>query len=155
VDVITVAQAIHWFDPLPARREMMRIFKAGGWLALLRNFGVNEELNAAIKDLMSPEYGADISIINDRSNTKPHSFYYGNTDYHTLTFPFQFHQNFEQFIGALTTAAYMPDDDHPLYNKLETIAKEIFTRHSECGLLSVNGKTELIIGQPVGSGFHT
>lgn len=37
VDAITVAQAIHWFDPEPAREEMLRILKTGGWLALLRN----------------------------------------------------------------------------------------------------------------------
>ena len=30
VDIITVAQAIHWFDPEPSRREMMRIQKDEG-----------------------------------------------------------------------------------------------------------------------------
>src|SRR5262245_16285570 len=34
VDLITVAQAIHWFEPEPARAEFLRILKPGGWLAL-------------------------------------------------------------------------------------------------------------------------
>jgi SAM-dependent methyltransferase len=37
IDLIAVAQAIHWFEPAPARTEFVRILKPGGWLALLRN----------------------------------------------------------------------------------------------------------------------
>src|SRR5262245_21390068 len=55
VDIITVAQAIHWFDPLPARQEMMRILKEDGWLVLIRNYGADSGPNKAVRSLMTEE----------------------------------------------------------------------------------------------------
>ena len=40
-DLITVAQTIHWFDPEPAKQEILRILKKNGWLAILRNYGID------------------------------------------------------------------------------------------------------------------
>ncbi len=148
VDVITVAQAIHWFDPEPARREMMRILKNDGWLVLLRNGATNSEQNEVISSLMTDEFGADFTVVHELPKEKPIQFYFGNGHFNELIFPFQFNQNWEEFIGALTTASYMPDEDHPLFDKLERKAREIFFQLSKDGLLKVQGETELIIGQP-------
>src|SRR5437016_7060109 len=37
VDIITAAQAAHWFDPSKARQEFVRILKPGGWTVLMWN----------------------------------------------------------------------------------------------------------------------
>jgi len=37
VDLLTVAQAWHWFDPVPALDEISRALRSGGWLALVWN----------------------------------------------------------------------------------------------------------------------
>jgi hypothetical protein len=42
----------------------------------------------------------------------------------------------------------MPDEDHPLFDKLEKKALGIFSQYSHHGVWRVEGETELIIGQP-------
>jgi ubiquinone/menaquinone biosynthesis C-methylase UbiE len=153
VDVITVAQAIHWFDPEPARQEMMRILKNEGQLVLLRNYGTNQEKYEAIKSLWKEEYGVNFSVMTERPKEKPSSFYFRNNDFQTYVFPFAFQQGWEEFLGTLTTTSFMPDEDHPLFPKLETEAKKVFSRYSNDGYWMVEGETELIIGQP--SHFHS
>ena len=148
VDAITVAQAIHWFDPEPAGREMMRILKNGGWLVLIRNYGTNQEKYEAVKSLWKEEYGANPSVVNVRPQEKPSGFYFGENKYQAFCFPFSFQQDWEEFLGALTTISFMPDDDHPLFPKLESEAKKLFSRYSKDGYWTVEGETELIIGQP-------
>ena len=36
-DLVTVAQAFHWFDPAPALAEVLRVARSGGWVALVWN----------------------------------------------------------------------------------------------------------------------
>jgi SAM-dependent methyltransferase len=158
VDVIAVAQAIHWFDPEPTREEFFRILKPGGWLAVLRNYSTDDKLGRAqppfgkaTEWLLTPENGVDFSRIIRPPDKKPVGFYYGHEAFQTKTFPFLFQQNWEEFIGAQLTASYMPDEDHPLYRNLESAARRVFEDFSADGWLEVRGETELVIGQPTKS----
>lgn len=97
---------------------------------------------------MTEEYGTDFSTTIQRPKEKPVGYYYGNDDFQKIIFPFQFRQSWEEFIGALTSASYMPDEDNPLFGKFEREAMKIFSQYSHDGLLLVRGETELFIGQP-------
>jgi len=151
IDVITIAQSIHWFEPEPARKEMRRILKNNGWLVILRNYGV-DELHKSVSSLMTEEYSANFSTTIERPKEKPMRFYYGNESFQKLIYPFQFQQNWEEFIGAMTSASFMPDENHPFFDKLESEAEKIFSRYSDNGKLNgkldMRGETELFIGQP-------
>ncbi len=127
---------------------MLRILKRGGWLALLRNYALDEEKGKALGSLMTEEYGADFTVVTERPKEKPIPFYFGNDRFQEITFPFRSRQNWEEFIGSLTTASFMPDEDHLLFRKLETKAREIFSQYSQDGYCVSKGETELIIGQP-------
>ena len=147
VDLITVAQAIHWFEPGPAKAEFSRILRPGGWLAILRNYGTDDELGEALKEVFIEENGLDTSAVTVRPERKPMDFYYGDDDYLKQTFPFVEQVTWEGFVGAHASASYAPDEKDPLYANFERAAKKVFDRFSSDGLLDTHGETELYLGQ--------
>jgi ubiquinone/menaquinone biosynthesis C-methylase UbiE len=148
VDLISVAQAIHWFDPEAAIQEMGRILKQNGWLAILRNYPTDDERNDALGKIASNELGVGFDTTYPSSRKKPMDFYFGNAGYQKLTFGFQFRQNWEEFIGVLSTVSYMPAEVDPHFVKIKSEAKKLFSHHSQDGYLTVHGETELLIGRP-------
>jgi SAM-dependent methyltransferase len=148
IDLITVAQAIHWFDPVPTRREFYRILKPSGWLAIVRNYGTDPELNQACDHLFSLwRTNEDENLDFSFENGLP--FYFNGVDFQRLVFPFSFRQPWLAFLGALTATTGMPDEstiDFPAFSKA---AEEVFKKHSERGWMTVVGETEVHIGRPV------
>jgi len=146
-DLITIAQAIHWFDPEPARAEIMRIAKLDGWLAVLRNYGADEQLNCAIEDVFTEENGCEPAVITNRPAWKPMAFFFGDGHFERKIFPFVEKMTRERFIGALSTASYAPNAGHPLYKHFAQTAGEVFDMFSQDGVLANPVKTELYLGQ--------
>jgi SAM-dependent methyltransferase len=58
VDVVTVAQAFHWFDHARALPELHRVLRPGGWLALFWNVrDLESPLQRGVEDLLRPFRG--------------------------------------------------------------------------------------------------
>lgn len=147
VDLITVAQAIHWFDPSRARVEFDRILKPDGWLAILRNISRNSELDKAMGEVIDRCLGQRARSAYPRSRKKPVDGYFAGGRYQERVYPFQFSQSLEGFIGVLASVSYMPGQDDPLFMDIEREARDIFEDFSQDGQLMVKGKTEVLIGR--------
>jgi ubiquinone/menaquinone biosynthesis C-methylase UbiE len=150
VELITVAQAIHWFNAEQTRKEFRRILKPGGWLAILRNLSTQDDINQATSELHRAEYGFEGVQAARRMEWKPLIYYYGNGRFRRIRFPFAFEQDWERFFGALLSTAGMPDESHSRYKYLEGAARDVFARFSVGGKMEVRGETELFIGQVTG-----
>jgi ubiquinone/menaquinone biosynthesis C-methylase UbiE len=145
IDLLTAGQAVHWFEPEPARAEFRRVLKPGGWLAFISNRGSDPVLGSALAELQTTENGAQADRPAAPGLTTPPAFYISAM--RVFAFPFREAQNWEAFIGSLLSASYMPAEDSPAYPGLERAARQVFSKFSRAGLLEVNGVTDLVIGQ--------
>lgn len=59
VDLVTAAQAFHWFDVEPARREVLRILKPEGRVALVWNDRVDSDPLQALLDQVFLRHGGE------------------------------------------------------------------------------------------------
>jgi ubiquinone/menaquinone biosynthesis C-methylase UbiE len=128
VDLITVGQALHWFDVERAKREFDRILKPSGWLALIWNrFGEETDPN--------------LSAIFSQGECKRFSF------------PATIHERWSQFIGGARSSASNPsqgDDgyeefEHEQRKEFEHEQRKVFDAQAVDGLITVKYATELAV----------
>lgn len=144
IDLVTVAQAIHWFEPSMAKQEIYRILKPGGWLAICRNYGTDYELDQALLQTYPTETDTEGLMI---GKNKPKSFYFCGDNFIKQEFPFQNHLVWEEFLGASTTASSAPAEGNNFYAEFEQSVRKVFERFSSNGVIEQNGITELYLGQ--------
>jgi len=148
IDLITVGQAIHWFDSEPTRAELLRILRPGGWLAILWNEGTDQELGEALKRIWAEENGCKIAAGANQREATPLAFYFGSDDFLTKCFPQSLSETWEQFFGGLCSASSSPNETHPRFARFEGAAREVFTRFASGDRITVSVSTEVRIGQP-------
>jgi ubiquinone/menaquinone biosynthesis C-methylase UbiE len=148
VDLVTAAQAVHWFKPEATRREFYRILKPGGWLAICRNYGTNPELGEALKAIYPEETDTETLMVGKR---QPRSYYFRDDDYLKAEFPFQSQAAWEEFLGSLSTASFAPDEGSAFYPQFERRARNIFDNFSVNDRIEMHGMTELYLGKIKGS----
>lgn len=148
VDLITCAQAAHWFERDNAVREFQRILKANGFLALVWNerriegsaFGTDYEV-------LVSEYGIDYDQVQQRGRASEGGKFFGIypsierrlNNYQDLDYP-----ALEQ---RLLSSSYVPQlgDERcaPMLAKL----RQIFDRHQQGGRIRMEYDTKLYLGQ--------
>lgn len=144
VDLVTAAQATHWFEPQAARTEFRRILKPGGWLAILRNYAADHELGLALEKIYPAETDTAALKVGDGT---PRSFYYKAGKFERYEFPFTTRQPWDVFFGSLCTASNAPDEGSSLYAGFEAGARKVFEAFNIAGMVEQHGVTELFLGQ--------
>jgi RimJ/RimL family protein N-acetyltransferase/precorrin-6B methylase 2 len=144
VDLVTVAQAVQWFEPEAARAAIWRVLKPGGWLALVRNYSTDRRMAEALDKIYPPECHTTAAMIGTQ---QPRTFYYQGKNDLKLVFPFKSTLNWDAFFGALLTASSAPDEGSHAYENFKIAAWEIFNRFQSRNGLEVHAETELYVGQ--------
>jgi len=129
VELITVGQAVHWFDPYESRKEFARILKPGGWIAFF-SYKISDQPWLAELCQLLP------SLSNQGTGTTP-SAYLGGTDCEHYSFESVIWENWEQFIGGARSAASAPDSEDATYNDFEESHRKVFETYSVEGFLKV------------------
>lgn len=142
IDLITVAQAFHWMDPAPTKKEFRRILKPGGHIAVCWNTRVsNTPFLRAYEELVlevSKGYDAanriDEPALRELFLPQPMEF---------RVFPNIRLMNFEELRGLALSSSYMPAEGDARYDEMEQRLEELFATHHESGLVRMEYETKL------------
>ncbi|MBQ9121421.1 MAG: methyltransferase domain-containing protein [Clostridia bacterium] len=142
VDIITVAEAYHWFDNEEAKAEFRRILKSNGYVVLLWNrFG-------------GDRYDAEKEAINAKYRQPSASTYeeraislFGVGNYQSAEFDNSMLQTYEEFLGGWSSASYIPREGTDGYVDFTKKVADLFHRHAKNGLIETTVQTVCFYGK--------
>ena len=147
VDLITVAQAFHWFAVEDTVREFSRVLRRGGAVALIWNSRrtSGEEFHSGYESALKtwcPDYRV--------STHKNHSLVsigrvFQGWKIHLATFPNSQHLDFEGLKGRVESSSYAPTAGSAQYNGLMKALSELFFRFETEGWIRFDYTTELYV----------
>jgi SAM-dependent methyltransferase len=149
VDFVTAAQAAHWFDRAPARREFVRILRPGGWLVLLWN----ERLTDSTPFLRDYEqllstYGTDYGEVRHERTTDEVNEFFDPAPFQQHVFMMRQEFDYAGLEGRLMSSSYAPGPGHPKYEPMLRQLKRLFEEHAVAERVAVDYKTRVYCGQP-------
>lgn len=147
VDLITAAQAFHWFHNQQARTEFARILKADGRLALIWNKRRIEQpfqqaYDALLREI-APNYG-EVNHMNLGSADIAEFFTAGKME--IQHFDYQQQLDFDGLIGRLKSSSYCPLEGSQPYKLLLKELRLLFDKHAVDGRLNFEYDSQLYRG---------
>ena len=147
VDLVTAAQAFHWFNNDASKTEFNRILKPDGRLALIWNQRRMEQpfqqaYEALLREL-APEYGKVNHMNLDENDIAPF-FRPGQMQVSHFDNYQQF--DFEGLTGRLKSSSYCPNENTPEYARLIDALSGLFDTHAIDGRLIFEYDTRLYLG---------
>jgi SAM-dependent methyltransferase len=148
IDVVTAAQAAHWFDREKARREFVRILKPDGWTALIwneRKTGATAFLRDYEKLLLT--YGTDYHEVRHERTTAEIADFFAPSRFQSQTFAMRQDFDYQSLEGRLLSSSYTPQTGHPNYEPMLAELRRIFDAHQVQGRVSLEYETRVFYGQ--------
>lgn len=148
VDLVTAAQAAHWFDLEASRREFRRILRPGGSVALiwnLRRSGATPFM-AAYEALLR-EHGTDYErVAHDGLDRASLDRFFGAGRYGSGSLPNRQVLDREGLRGRVLSASYVPAPGEDGHEALIAALDALFDAHARDGLVRLDYDTCLHLG---------
>lgn len=149
IDLITAAQAFHWFDREAARREFQRILRPGGWVVLIWN-GRSEDASpflVAYEQLLQ-RWATDYCSVNHRTiNLTDVQAFYAPHAVERVTFPNAQQFDYDGVRARLLSSSYAPAAGQPNHEPMVENLRAIFDTHHRDGAVVFEYETEVYFGR--------
>jgi SAM-dependent methyltransferase len=148
VDLITASQAFHWFDVPRSRRELARILRPRGWVALIWN---ERPLDAGAfldeYDSLLRRHAAEYDrVTNMRADEGKMREFFGKRP-ETAVFANRQTFDFAGLEGRLMSSSYAPEPGHPEHEPMIAGLRDLFERHNRGGKVLFPYRTLVYFGQ--------
>lgn len=148
-NLITVAQAMHWFDLERARSEFVRVLKPDGWCAVIYN---NRHLSGdAFHDAYEQfllEFGIDYELVkNQHVGRKRLARFFAPLEMKCAVFPNSQTLNNEEFEGRILSSSYIPRPADDRFHQMHSELQNLFEKHQSAGVVTVEYDCVVCYGQ--------
>ena len=147
-DLITAAQAAHWFDRERARREFARIVKPGEWTVLIWNERRTDStpfLRAYEQVLL--DYGTDYREVRHERTTDEIASFYAPSPYRERVFELRQEFDYPALEGRLLSSSYTPQPAHANYAPMLRELRRVFDEHQTGGQVTFEYNTRVYYGK--------
>lgn len=148
VDLVTAAQAAHWFDRRKARQEFIRILKTGGWSVLIWN---ERRIDSTpfLRDFerLLLRYGTDYETVRHERTTQEIENFFAPSQFQSRTFDLLQEFDYPALEGRLLSSSYTPQSDDVAYKPMLHELRQIFDARQENGQVAFEYNTLVYYGQ--------
>jgi SAM-dependent methyltransferase len=139
VDLITVAQAMHWFNLERTRREFVRILKPGGWCAVIynnRQLGGDPFHEAYERFLL--EFGVDYAAVKGQHMGRRRlAQFFAPSAMQCAGFPNAQALTLEGLRGRVMSSSYIPKEHHPRFAEMQAALERLFAENESGGMVTM------------------
>ncbi len=148
VDLVTAAQAAHWFDRGKARREFLRILKPQGWTVLLWNERRTDS-TPFLRDYeqLLLSYGTDYQEVRHERTTAEISDFFAPAPFQSRELEMRQELDYSALEGRLLSSSYTPGPDHPTYESMLRELRRMFDAHRVNGRVALEYNTLVYYGR--------
>jgi SAM-dependent methyltransferase len=148
VDLITAAQAFHWFDQERARLEFVRILKPNGWVALIWNERRLDSSQFLVEyENLLLTYGTDYQEVRHENVRDSISTFFAPEAPAFTKFDNVQLFDLEGFRGRVASASYTPEPGTTNYEQLFSGLKDLFVKHAVNGKIRFEYDTTVYYGR--------
>jgi len=149
IDFVTAGQAFHWFEPVGARREFVRILKPDGWAVMIWNDRrIGETAFARAYEDLLVRYSTDYTKVKEaypETQDMEQFFGAGNVRRFELA-------NFQEFdfaglAGRLRSSSYAPREDEARFAPMMSLLCELFEANQSDGRVRMDYTTQIYVGR--------
>jgi SAM-dependent methyltransferase len=149
VDLITAAQAFHWFDIKAARAEFLRVLKPTGKVALIWNDRLEDDpLHAGLNDIFARHGGAKRGAMLAHDERSEVPAFFGASTPVELSWPHEHHLSETALLSLVFSRSYMPARDSELGQQACQQVGALFQSLATGESIAVRYNTVAIIGRP-------
>jgi ubiquinone/menaquinone biosynthesis C-methylase UbiE len=148
VDLITAAQAFHWFKVAQARVECLRVLKRQGSVALIWNDRVLDDPLQVALDAIFAEYGgtkrAALAAHEKRNNLAE---FFGTTKPSEYSWPHEQRLDEEGLVSLVLSRSYMPVRESDAGNEVAAKVRAVFAAFAKDGVVVLRYTTVAKVGR--------
>jgi ubiquinone/menaquinone biosynthesis C-methylase UbiE len=147
VDLITAAQAFHWFNNAATKAEFRRILKADGKLALIWNKRKISQPFQQAYDVILKTYAPEYGVVNHMNLSEADiAEFFDDGQMEVLRFDNCQQLTFPGLLGRLKSSSYCPAENSPQYPSLVAELAGLFEQFAVNQLIDFQYDTLLYLG---------